>query len=203
MHDTNDDMPIYRDRAGEGDEFRRAMSHACVGLRPHATIAFDPTECDWSTFYRDLFANAIAPHFISVYNASVAGKSEKVIALDEQFSGQVPATVRERLAKAAHTVFEARAGAAAMRLLDRLRERRPACTFTTAFAAHAASFHVPLLHALITYLAVEWRAGKLGETPGLENPDDWQTIFERELLAAPEPVSQVLTRNLCGWAEVA
>jgi len=203
MHDTNDDTPIYRDQSGEGEELRRAMSHACVGLRPPTQISFDPAEGGWPTFYTDFFTTEIAPHFVAVYNAALAGESDKIIDLDQQFSRRIPKTISKRLADAASAVFEARDGAGAMRLLDRLRDRRPDCTFTSAFAAHAASFHVPLLHAIIAYLAVEWRSGKIEGTPGLEKSGDWQTLFERDLLSAPEPVRQVLARNLGGWSEVA
>ena len=202
MHDTNSDLPIYRDHAGDGDELRRAMSHACVGLRPDAPLAFLADTGEWQTFYREVFSELIAPHFIAAYNAAVAGETERVITLDQEFASRISPESCDRLADAAAIVFDARSGAGAMHLLKRLRQRHPDCTFTTAFAAHAAGFHVPLLHALIAYLAVEWRSGQISTQP-LEKSADWQKMFEQELLAAPEPVRQVLARNLCGWADVA
>ena len=203
MHDTNNDAPIYRDLDGEGDEFRRALKHACAGLRPADRLLFDPTEGDWDSFYSGIFSEFIAAHFATVYSAAVAGEIERVAELDERFVKDLDGAARARLSASANTVFEARAGAAGMRLLDRLRERRPDCAFTTAFAAHAASFNVPLLHALMAYLAVEWRAGEESVGLELENSREWEKMFTGQLLSSPEPIRQILSRSLRGWAEVA
>jgi hypothetical protein len=204
MHDSNKDAPIYRDLSGDGGEFRRALQHACAGLRPCGALIFHPGETDWGCFYRSVFAEQVAPQFAAAHSAAGAGEISRLVALDERFGAALGAASRERLASAAPAVFEARAGAGAMRLLNRLQERRPGCTFTTAFAAHAASFHVSLLHALVAYLAVEWRAGhEAGGTLALENSREWEKMFAEQLLASPEPIRQVLARSLRGWAEVA
>jgi hypothetical protein len=202
MHDSNEEAPIYRDREGDGEEYRRAMAHACTGLRPDSPAAFDPGESTWGVFYSNLFASELAPHFVACYNAAIAGQSAALETLEEQFSRRLPEDARARLVEASPAVFEARSGAAALKLLDRLADRDAGCTFTTAFATHAASFHVPLLHALIAYLAAEWRAGECSPE-GLEKTGSWRTMFERQLLNSPEPVRQILARNLCNWAEVA
>jgi hypothetical protein len=203
MHDTNKDSPIYRDVSGDGDEFRRAMKHACAGIRPSDALTFRPEDESWKNFYSGDFASAISPHFTATYSASGVEQTERVIELDSKFAKGLKACTRERLTAAARTIFEARSGAGAMRLLERLRDRHSECTFTTAFAAHAASFNIPLLHATVSYLALEWRAGNEAAGLELENSHEWDKVFTGQLLAAPEPIRQVLARSMRGWADVA
>ena len=203
MHDNNQDFPIYRDAAGEGEELRRAMGHASAGLRPPGMLLFDPAEGEWAAFFSGIVAERIAAHFVTSYSAAAAGEVDRLLELDGCFAEGLDLDQRQRLAEATPCVFEAREGARAMRLLDRLRERCPQCAYTTAFAAHAAAFNVPLLHALLAYLAVEWRAGVEAGGEALENSREWERMFGEQLLSCPLQVRQLLARSGGGLAAVA
>ncbi len=193
---------IYRDVDGDGAEFRRALAGVCAGWRPPGALLFRGGAEVWPRFYADRFASGVAPHLVACYQAAMGGDHERLGALDSGFAGTLSKPERGRCEAAAAAVFAAGAGAQQLRVLERLRRARPGCTFPTAFAAHAAAFHVPLMHAIVSYLAVEWRAGM--QAAGLEIPDGWEDVFAGHLLASPVSIREVFASSLDGsWADVA
>jgi hypothetical protein len=199
----NEDRSIYRDTAADGGEVRRAIRHCCSGIRPSGELLYVPGEMDWAEYWQGLFVPALAPHLVAVHAAATAGELDRVIAADSALATQLDEGQRGRLAAAAAGVFEARAGARGMRVLERLAAGHDDCLFPTAFAVHAAAFNVPVLHAVLGYLFVDWRAGSEGVGKALEFLSEWEDGFFQQLDESPEPVGRVIARCMGQWADVA
>lgn len=203
MHDVNADSSIYRDTAADGGEVRRAIRHCCSGIRPLGELLYVPGEADWATYWQVLFVPTLAPHLVAVHAAATSGELDRVIAADVALAAQLDEAQRERLAAAAAGIFEARVGARGMRVLERLAARDDACLFPTAFAVHAAAFNVPVLHAVLAYLFVDWRAGSERAGKSLEFLSEWEDTFFQQLDESPEPVGRVIANCIGQWADVA
>ncbi|MFP6874633.1 MAG: hypothetical protein VCA55_14120 [Verrucomicrobiales bacterium] len=202
MNDVNGES-IYRDMTGDGMEMQRAIRNACHGIRPQSALVYLGEEQAWDEFYGALFNGVLLPHFALVYGASCAGEMDQVIAADDRLLEQIPALAAARLSACSSAVFNARGGAKAIGLLGKLREKRPECSFTTAFAVHATLFSLPLLQAAMAYAYIEWSMG--AETAGLagENPVQWEEMFYSEIIGSSESIREVLARHFNGWKEIA
>ena len=199
MHDIDPDQTIYRADPGEGAEIARALRHSSCGISPGGELAFSSNESEWAAFYADPFCSVIAPALVEIYSAASAGQFERVIDADARLVDALPSGAADRLKKEASEVFAAREGAKSMRALDRLAAAEHGASFTGAFAVHSAAFNVPLLHTLIAYLAVEWKAGVAQPV----RPEDWERAFTAEVLDLKEPIAAVLSRCLRDRAFVA
>ena len=202
MHDVNGES-IYRDTAGDGMEMRRVIRNACHGIRPQSALVYLSAEQTWDEFYGELFSGVLVPHFAFVYEASSAGKMEQVIAADDRLLGQIPALAASRSSACSSAVFDARGGARAIGLLGRLREKRPECSFTTAFAVHATLFSLPLLQAVMAYAYIEWSMGSETASLELEKSVQWEEMFSRDIIGSSASIQQALARYLNGWKEIA
>lgn len=202
MHDVNGES-IYRDITGDGMEMRRAIANACHGIRPQSALVYLSEEQTWDEFYGQLFNGVLLPHFALVYEASCAGKMAQVIAADDRLLEQIPALAAARLSACASSVFNARGGARAIGLLGKLREQRPECSFTTAFAVHATLFSLPLLQAAMAYAHIEWSMGSATAGVELEKSVQWEEMFSSEVIGSSASIQQALARHFNAWKEIA
>lgn len=203
MHDI-EDASIYRDADGGGGEVLRAIRQASAGLHPGLPLGDYTQSGAWELFYAEVFSTHLAGHLVAVHGAAVRGEWDEIMRHESRLAGVLEEDLLARQRSAASAVFEARAGARALRQLEKLHAASDGeCCFLTAFAVHAAAFNIPLLQALIAYLSIEWRSGRGIGMPGVEIPAGWEKMFERELDSVVEPVNRVLARCLGNWADVA
>lgn len=200
MHDVNGEF-IHRDISGDGMEVWRAIRNACHGIRPCGALAYLDEEQSWDEFYVECFQSILLPHFALVYNVSCTGNMDEMVAADDRLLEKIPALAAERLSLCSSAVFSARGGGRGMGLLRALSTRRPKCSFTTAFAAHATLFSLPLLQAIMAYAYLEWRMGSGNQGLVPENPEQWQEIFSSDVIATPESIRQALSGYLSVWQE--
>jgi len=203
MHEMNEEGSIYRDTAADGDETRRAMRLCCAGIRPRGALLYLPGEAGWGDYWDRLFVPALASHLVAVHAAASAGQFDRVVAQDGALGEKLDGGQRARLRDASAAVFEARAGARGVRVLEKLERSPGGCLFPTAFAVNAAAFNVPVLHAVVGFLFVDWRAGSESDGLVLENSREWEDRFFAQLDASPEPVGAVVSRCMRRWDQVA
>lgn len=198
MRDVNGDF-IRHDIGGDGADMWRAISNACHGIRGHGPLAYLEEEQSWERFYSECFQGILLPHFAFIFQSSCAGNIKGIISADDKLLGQLPALAAQRLSLSASAVFLARGEGRGMGLLRQLRNKRPECSFTTAFALHATLFSLPLLQAVMAYAYLEWSmgAGIAGCMP--ENSEQWQQIFSRDVIASTDSIRKALSEYLTGW----
>lgn len=203
VHDVNKKTAIYRDTAADGGETRRAIRLCCGSIRPGGALLYLPGEAGWVEYWDQFFAPILAPHLVAVHAAATAGHLDRVIAADEALGGKLDGAQRARLADASVAVFEARAGAREVRVLERLGRNPGGCLFPTAFAVNAAAFNVPVLLAGVGALYMDWRAGSESGGLVLESAREWEDRFSAQLDVSPEPVGKVISRCMRRWQQVA
>jgi len=198
MRDLNGGF-IRRDIGGDGAEMWRAISNACHGIRGHGALAYLEEEQPWERFYSECFQGILLPHFAFIFQSSCAGNINGIISADDKLLEQLPALAAQRLSLSASAVFVARGAGRGMGLLRQLGNKRPECSFTTAFALHSTLFSLPLLQAAMAYAYLEWRMGSgvAGLMP--ENSEQWQQIFSRDVIASTDSIREVLAEHLTGW----
>ena len=198
MHDVNGDF-IRRDNGGDGAEMWRAIRNACHGIRGHGALAYLEEEQSWERFYSECFQSILLPHFAFIFQSSCVGNINGIISADDKLLEELPALAAQRLSQSASAVFLARGEGRGMGLLRQLGNKRPQCSFTTAFALHATLFSLPLLQAAMAYAYLEWRMGSGIDRIMPENAEQWQHIFSRDVIASTDSIREALAEHLTGW----
>lgn len=194
---------IYNDSKGDGREILRAIRYSRVGVYPSDPLAYQENETSWDDFFRGTLSKALLPHFISISNFVEVGSMNKIIAEDGRLVDSLPDKLSERLCAGSEAVFAARDGAKGMQFLKNLQQSCERCSFTAAFAVHAAAFNIPLLQGMIAYAFVEWRVGKNQCSFGLENVSENEKLFLRESQHCSDRIRRILVRHTGSTAVVA
>ncbi len=186
---------IYKDQYGDGHETFRAIRHSIIGISVDFALVFDDRVESWAEFFNGRFKELLIPHFLKISKLVNEGDYSAIIAEDQSFIKELDDQSASRLVEASAAIFDAREGAKGMKLMKRIFQNHPNCTFTTAFSIQCSAFNIPLLQSMISYSYMEWVCGQKTTRFSLENMYECEKLFYSEFPNFTDCLGKMLSEN--------
>lgn len=156
----------------------------------------------WLKWLRESFRDQMSAAFVKVYMASMEMRVESIVKLDNELDLLLSVIDNERSREAGKWFLE---GKSEMQRAPQWQKYaryvdQGACPghVVVVFALQAALYHLPLLHALTSYVYFEWRAGMLayGKQRGIASGDVSPREFQEKYAESLKVVREVFARDL-------